>query len=87
MNIGGLSLFERMHCNHKPSKSFLIAAWHPKWSLTWSWSFNWSPYYPHGKKKIFFIRTNRQSGFYFHSGLNLPAIGFFHFNTQPTMKK
>ena len=85
MMIGPLTLFKRMHCNGKPSRSVLIAALHWRWSLTWRWHFSWTPELS-GSIGPYFMRVYRHSpGFNFHAGLNLPVIGAFSIQTQPNM--
>ena len=88
MKIGTLTLFKRMHSNGKPAKSILVAAWHWKWSLTWSWVLNWHPDWKYGKS-LYFIRLNgyRYQGLYFHTGIKIPFIGHLSFQNQPTMQK
>jgi hypothetical protein len=81
-----LTIFQRQHCNGVPCSSYLLAAWHWKWSLTWRWILSWSKWYaPPGRQGFTFMRTHRGRGFNFTTGLNLPLIGHFSFQTQPNM--
>lgn len=84
MQIGGLTLFRRMHGNGKPSKSYLIGAFHWPSSITWRWSFVRSPYYPRpGRQGFSVIRTH--GGECFKACFNAPFVGLFSFTTQPNM--
>jgi hypothetical protein len=75
-----LTLFTRTHCNGEPGRSFVIAAWHPRWSLTWRWLLWWTPKTnPHTKRG--FYKLDRLMG------LNSRLLGDWHFQTQSTMPK
>lgn len=81
-----LIVLQRMHCNGVPGRTWLIAAWHWKWSLTWRWMFCWSPVV-FGRLGWYFFRTYKYlPGLNFHCGLNLPLIGSFSMQTQPNMR-
>ena len=85
MNIGPLTLFERMHSNGKRAATVLIAAWHWKWSLTWRWHLSWRPGMS-GSFGPYFIRTYRYvPGINFHAEINLPVFGSVSIQTQPNM--
>ena len=87
MKIGPLTLFERMHANGTPIRSWLIAALHWEWSITWRWSFTWS-YGLSGRVGPYFMRVYRGSpGMNFHAGINLPMVGSFSVQTQPNMPR
>lgn len=79
-----LTIFKRMHSNGTPINSFVVAAWHWKWSLTWRWSITYSRRKA-GETGFYFMRVYRGQGFNFHSGLNLPFFGSISMNTQPNM--
>ncbi|WP_326526927.1 hypothetical protein [Dokdonella sp.] len=85
MEIGALTLFERMHSNGTPGKTILVAAWHWKWSLTWRWHLSWYPGLA-GKMGLYFMRVHRGQGFNFHAGVNFPLLGSLSIQTQPNMR-
>ena len=84
MEIKQLTIFERQHCNGVPCSSYLLAAWHWKWSLTWRWIVTWTPQRA-GRIGPYFMRVYRGRGFNFYCGLNLPLVGSFSMQTQPNM--
>lgn len=43
MKLGALTLIERGHCGGDPARHWCVAAWHWRWSITWSWILWWVP--------------------------------------------
>ena len=86
MKLGPLTLFCRMHSNGEPIDSYLVAAWHWPWSLTWRWVFVKAPWYaPPGNQGFSFMRTYRGDGFNFHVCFNSRWTGHWSIKTQPNM--
>ncbi len=87
MNIGPLTLFNRMHSNGTPIKSITVAAWHWRWrwSITWRWALWWYPVQPRGwfPPHGYFRRTYRGEGF--DAGVYLPWLGALHLHVRPNM--
>lgn len=44
MRVGPLTLFKRMHSNGTPINTWIIAAWHWPWSITWRWGLDFDPF-------------------------------------------
>lgn len=86
MDVGPMTVFQRMHCNGERTDSFLLASWHWKWSLTWRFILTWRPGLS-GKVGPYFMRVYRYSpGFNFHAGINMPLLGSVSIQTQPNMR-
>ena len=87
MNIGALKGPTRQHSNGTPISSFVLLAWHWKWSLTWRWLITWSEWYkPPGTQYFHFMRTHRGRGVNFMAGFNHPWTGHIVIHTQPNMR-
>lgn len=85
MKLGPLTLFQRMHSNGTPIRSWVIASLHWNWSITWRWTFTWRPGLS-GRGGPYVMRVYRGSpGLNFHAGINLPVVGSFSVQTQPNM--
>lgn len=39
----GLTVFQRGHCNGYPARHYVLAAFHPPESITWTWALWWWP--------------------------------------------
>lgn len=91
MKFGALTIFKRQVDNHgRRASSVIVAAWHWKWSLTWSFILTYDHRNKHLKKyrsRIAAWRVYRDQGFYFHAGIRLPGMGMLFLQTQPTMRK
>lgn len=84
MELGPLTLFTGLRCNHEPRPGVLIAAWHWPWSITWRWSLTRSPWLPRKRYPVWFHRTCRyQPGLHFVAGFNLPVVGYVTLILQP----
>lgn len=90
MKIGALTFLQRMHDNYgQKSRTLIIAAWHWKWSVTWSFILSYDHANKHKDKygsRFKAWRVHRQKGFYFHAGLRLPFCGLISLQTQPTLR-
>lgn len=88
MKFGPLTICERMHSNGTPTSSFLIAALHWPWSLTWRWMIVKAPWYaPPGNQGFGFMRLHRGCGFNFLACFNTRLTGHWSLQTQPNMKR
>lgn len=88
MQIGALTLFEKMHSNGTPIKSIVLAAWHWPSSITWRWSLAKSEYNKYNTKLFTFMRTYRGGkGFNFTLVMNSRFTDCIVLQTQPNMWK
>jgi len=85
MMLGQLTILKRQHSNGKPCLSWVVAAWHWRWSITWRWLITWSPGLS-GSVGFYFLRVCRGQGFNFHCGANFPIVGSIAVQTQPNMR-
>lgn len=60
----------------------VIAACHPKWSVTWAWALHWEERNPY-RQWYWFVRTNKKrAGLY-----GIAQIGRLRFERQPTVRR
>ena len=89
MKVGDFSFFSRMHSNGTPIRSWVIAALHWKWSITWRWSLSFSLPPTHwSRPHAYFSRTHKhhpRKELAFNCGFILPFVGSVTFNMQPNM--
>ena len=75
-----------MHSNGTPIDSYVIISWHNPKSLTWRWSLSYEKYSKDCKFGLHCSRTYRYKGGINGMVLiNLPMIGRWAFNMQPSM--
>lgn len=72
---------QRMHSNGRPCHgSFLLAGWHPAWSITWIWALYW-----HASKRLTArLRRNRNGGGEF--ALAVPFLGELSLRWQRALR-
>jgi hypothetical protein len=86
MKFKGLCLFKQMHSNGTPIDSWVIASWHNPESLTWRWTFNYAKFSKHCATGLNYQRTYKyKNGLNGRVLLNLPIIGRWCFEAQPSM--
>ena len=86
MYIKGLTLFKQMHSNGTPIDSWVIASWHNPKSLTWRWTLNYTRFSEHCTTGLNYSQTYRyKEGFNGRVLFNLPVIGRWCFEAQPSM--
>jgi hypothetical protein len=90
VKLGPLTLFERMHSNGTLIRSWVIAAVHWEWSITWRWSLTCStayhmrPFWPRAS----YTRTYRGypgNVWCFQSSVHVPWLGSVNLSAQPNM--
>lgn len=76
----GLKFIQRMHSNGYRTNSWVLASYHPAWSITWLWAFYWAPAWR------FFFMLWRKNG---HGSVSVgvPLFGRFDFYWQEAMPR
>lgn len=84
MQIGGLSIWQRMHSNGTPITSINVLSWHWPSSRTWRWGITKSEWYkPPGVQGFSFMRIHRGCGLNFRMCFNSRLTGHWSLVTQP----
>jgi hypothetical protein len=85
MTVGPFCCFERRHTNGTPINSWLLAAWHWRWSITWRWLLDWTPWSDTSDPRPLRWRFNKIGGGFV--ALGLPVVGTLYFAWQRNMKR
>lgn len=78
--MAGLEFFRQMHSNGMKIPRYVLASYHPKWSITWSWSITWAPSWCFS----FGSWIGRQYG---DIRFGVPVLGELSVHWQPTMRR
>lgn len=85
MKAGAFSCFERRNCNGTPIRSWVIAAWHWPWSITWRWVLDWTPWSDTSDPRPVRWNINKNGGGFIILGL--PVLGSLYFAWQRNMRR